>query len=236
MTQQALVNSSNRVANLDLAFIAEAGNAQLVDVCQAWGLTPQPMTFYADAGGLPAEDVRILDVVDSIDVPGAAGYHTNKAGIIYGRVLSQAGDGTSITATHEGPEMAVDAPCAAWKAMPDGFAVALEVCDPVQGDAYPINVELGKLGLRRAIMVSNWVYPAWFIDGAPGPYDRMGLCTAPFEVRPGGYIIVRDASGHQGERFARTAPFVRFGGDAGRLAFASKLANPDGRTARRLRG
>lgn len=232
--QQALHNSSARVSNLDLVLIAEAMNAQGVEVARAWDLPPQPVVFYDRTDRLPVDMVRILDVVDRIDVPGAIGYHTNEAGVIYGRIAS--GDGVNVTATHEGAEMAVDPACAAWRPMPDGFAVALEVCDPVQGDAYPIDVELGRLGIQRTIMASNWVYPAWFTDGAPGPYDRMGLCTRPFEVRPGGYIIVRDASGHQGERFARSAPFVRFGeDDRGRLAFATRMANPDGRTARRLR-
>lgn len=234
--QQALQNSSTRVANLDLVLIADAVNAQNVEVARAWDLPPQPVVFYDRTDRLPVEGVRILDVVDRVDVPGAIGYHTNEAGVIYGRIQAQPFDSLSVTAGHEGPEMEVDPACASWRAMPDGFAVALEVCDPVQADAYQVDVELGRLGIQRKVWLSNWVYPAWFIDGAPGPYDRMGLCKAPFEVRPGGYIIVRDASGHQGERFARAAPFVRFGGDAGRLAFASKLANPDGRTARRLRG
>ena len=47
-------------------------------------------------------------------------------------------------------------------------------------DGYQIN----------GILVSDFVYPAWSRPGSSGPYDFRSLCTAPLEVRSGGYVSV----------------------------------------------
>lgn len=224
--QQALVTHSKKLSDVEIACIAEAVNQQLIECAHAWGVEPQPMVFYSDARGLPASHCRIMDIVDTIDVPGATGYHTNDAGIIYGRVLARDVHDTSITVSHEALEMLIDPSAAEWRAMPDGFAVAKEVCDPVQGDAYPVNVALGEI--MRSVLLSNYVLPRWFTPGATGEVDRMGRIREAFEMSAGGYMIIRDASGRQGNRWAR------FGGDRGRLALGGRFANPDGRLARRL--
>lgn len=226
--QQALVTHSKRLSDVEIACIAEAVNEQLIECAQAYGVDPQPMAFYSTALGLPASNCRIMDIVDTIDVPGAAGYHTNDFGIVYGRVLAQNVHDTAITVSHEALEMLIDPSAAVWRPMPDGFAVAHEVCDPVQGDCYPVEIALDEV--RRTVMLSNYVLPKWFIPDTAGPFDRMGKLSAPFQMSAGGYLIVRDASGKQGNRWAR------FGGDRARIQFASKFGNPDARLARRLAG
>lgn len=228
--QQALINSSKRLTDLELACIAEAVNEQIIECAKTWGYDSQVMTFYSTAKGLPAANCRIMDVVDTVDLPGASGYHTNEFGVIYGRVLAQAPIDTGITTSHEGCEMLIDPSCARWREMPDGFEVALEVSDPVQGDAYPVNVTLAGLDVTRTVLLSNYVLPSWFDPNGKAPFDRMGRLTEPLSMSPGGYMIVRDPNGKQGFRFAH----VRFGGDMGKTAFASKFANPDGRMLRRL--
>lgn len=226
--QIALVTHSTAVPDHELAFIAEAVNAQVIECAQAWGVEPTPVVFYSTAQGLPARNCRIMDIVDNIDVPGALGYHTNDAGVVYGRVLARNVIDTGITISHEALEMLIDPSAAEWRAMPDGFAVAKEVCDPVQGDVYPVDVELG--GEWRRPLLSNYVLPRWFTPGATWKLDRLGRVTEAFQMTAGGYMIVRDPSGKQGNRWAR------FGGDRGRLALGGRFGNPDGRLARRLYG
>jgi hypothetical protein len=59
-----------------------------------------------------------------------------------------------------------------------------EVCDPVQGQSY----DVGGFDL------SNFVTPAWFTSDAKAPYDFMGKLSQPFQVSPGGYVGLADAS------------------------------------------
>lgn len=226
--QIALVTHSKKVTDYHLAFIAEAVNAQVVECARAWGAEPTPVTFYSSARDLPARNCRIMDVVDAIDVPGAAGYHTSDAGIVYGRVLARSFLDTGITISHEALEMLIDPSAAEWRAMPDGFAVAKEVCDPVQGDVYPASIDMA--GVQEQLLLSNYVYPRWFTPGATGQLDRLGRVGEAFGMTAGGYMIVRDPSGKQGNRWAR------FGGDRARAELGAKFANPDARLARRLFG
>jgi hypothetical protein len=60
---------------------------------------------------------------------------------------------------------------------PQGEFVAHEVSDPVAGDLHGY-----KLG---GILLSDFVYPAWFSAGAAGPYDHMRRCKEPFQVLEG---------------------------------------------------
>lgn len=229
--QIALVSHSKKISDGQVAAIADACNRQVIECAEAYGIPPTPVAFYATASDLPARFCRIMDLVDTIDMPGAAGYHANDAGIIYGRVLVRDVVDTGITVSHECLEMLVDPSCAGWRVMPDGFMVAHEICDPVQGDAYPVDVEL--FGLHYRVLLSNYVYPAWFLEeSGAGQLDRMGRVDGPHRMTPGGYMIVRDSSGRVGNRFAQ----VRFAGDHARLAFATRFTNPDGRVQRRLAG
>lgn len=228
--QIALVTHSARVPDLELAAISEAVNAQIIECAETWGVTPWPVVFYSTAQGLPAESCRIMDVVDRIDIPGASGYHTSEWGVVYGRVLAADVMSTAVTISHEALEMMVDPNANQWIPMPDGFATAKEVCDAVQGDAYSIDVNVAGVG--RTVMLSNYVTPAWFYPGTSTRFDRMGKLAARFEMSPGGYMICRDASGKQVNRFARFGSSIV----TARAALGGKFANPDGRLAQRLAG
>ena len=112
----------------------EAVAYQVIECAKAWGIQPMACSFYASTIGLPAADVHIIEIVDDLDQPGALGYHTDVAGVEYGRVLAQGAD-TSITLSHEALELLCDPTCDQWRARGDGSMVALEVCDPVEGDS-----------------------------------------------------------------------------------------------------
>lgn len=228
--QHAIINKSKRLPDDVLAFAAKACDAQVIECAEAWGVAPTPVTFYADESGLPARDVRIMAVVDDLDFPGALGYHDFSLGVVYGRVLAQSVTDTGVTLSHEFLETLVDPYCNAWRAMGGGRSVALEVCDPVQGDTYPVPVTI--LGERRQVLVSNYVLPRWFDTAARGGFDRMGRLSLPFSMTDGGYLIVRDEHGNQDNVFARAR--LRYHGMTARLSVAGKLGNGDTRIARRL--
>jgi hypothetical protein len=45
------------------------------------------------------------------------------------------------------------------------------------------------------VVVSDFVTPAWFIPGHPGPvFDRQKKCKSPGEILDGGYMSVYDAN------------------------------------------
>lgn len=74
-----------------------------------------------------------------------------------------------------------------------GFAVAYEICDPVENDVYDVTLD------HHRVSVSNFVLPAWFdLHAAQGDrYDFLGRTDAPFRMTSGGYYV------RIGERGAR---------------------------------
>jgi hypothetical protein len=226
--QFAVVNSSKSLDSRDLEFMVAACQAQAVEFCAAYGLDPPAAALYTDVSKLPVDDVWIVEITESLDEPGALGYHSDVSNRPFIRVLAQ-GPQTSITLSHEFLELLGDPTCDRWAARGDDTEVAVEVCDPVEGDSYPVLAEVGGEG--RTVEVSNYVLGAFWDPSAAGPYDRMGRLTAPFTMTDGGYMVVLGRDGNESEVFARS---VLHRGD--RHAFAAKLGRNDTRLVRRLRG
>jgi hypothetical protein len=214
-----------------LAFQVRAINLQMVrDFIPAWaaerwaavgldfrlpgGDVPWIVNLYDDLTRLPAGTFWPLSVVDETP-PGELGDHTNDAGLVSGRWQPNPVDENDATVgSHEALEMRGDPGCNAW--IPGATSMlAAEAADVVERDWYAIDVDL--FGERRSIRVSNFILPAWFVPGAPPPYDMVGLCRRPLEVRPGGYVIEM-----------RDGKVTTDGADV-----AHKLADPRSRTARR---
>ena len=228
----AVLNSS-KLENADVAYMAAACDAQAQEAWNFWGgmpgLSPLNVVSYASAALLPAADVYICEIVDALDQPGALGYHSDDlAGRPYLRVLAQ-GAQTSITLSHEVLETLVDPTCDGWRARGDGTQVALEVCDPVEGDSYPVSVTVIS-GPPRQVQVSNYVLPAWF-GTAAARVDRMGTAAGPFAMTAGGYMVVLDSAGNENDVFARLT-----GSLAGLATAGKRLAVGNSRLLRRLRG
>jgi hypothetical protein len=226
--QIAVVNHSD-LEDADVAFMVEACNQQVIECAKAYDVDPTPAVFYSDASGLPQSNCRIMDIVDDLDQPNALGFHDDALGIVYGRVLAQGPDDTSVTLSHECLEELIDPTCGEWRPMGGGRLVALEICDPVEGDSYTQTVTV--LGMERRVRLSNFVLPRWFDAVALGALDAMRVLSEPFQMDAGGYMIVRDATGNESNVFAR----IRFGGHQARAAVGTKVANPTSRLARRLR-
>ena len=65
----------------------------------------------------------------------------------------------------------------------DGTLWAREVADPVESWGY--NVTVGT----TAVLVSDFVTPAFFDPGAAGPYDYLNKLAAGFSIGQAGYAI-----------------------------------------------
>jgi hypothetical protein len=150
----------------------------------------------------------LIVLKDTLDEPGALGYHyTNPDGtpaalIGVGLILGSPGgtwktgvDSVAAVIDHEAKETELDRSAARYVFDWHGRAHAEEACDAVQS-----NVLEGA----RGVSLSNYVLPNYFIDGAPGPYDKLGVLTAPFSIARGGYEIVADYSNERNS-FGRAA-------------------------------
>lgn len=141
----------------------------------------------------------MLTIVDRLGVPDAVAYHDATAAgrprLLVGvdMVRAQGGvflDELSVAMSHEFVETRID-PYADWWADFDGKKmVALEACDPVQGDSYEID----------GIKVASFVGPRWF-RGGDGPWDYLSKLKAPLTMSPGGYLIFSDGTQQFGEKF-----------------------------------
>lgn len=224
----AVLNSSKSLSDTDAEYMVIACQAQAVEFCAAYGLDAPAAALYRDVSKLPVDDVWICEITDTMDEPGALGYHADFGNRPYIRVLAQ-GPQTSITLSHEFLELLGDRTCDRWAKRGDGTEVAVEVADPVEGDCYPQLAELAGEG--RTVDVSNYVLGSWFDPNGTAPFDRLGKLTAPFQMDAGGYVVVLDRGGNETEVFAR----VEHGGQAGIRAAGLKLAKANGRLLRRLR-
>lgn len=231
MTQIAVLNSSTKLAAADFPFLVEACRAQLVEFCAAWGLDPWAVAPYQSVAELPADDVFVFEYVDALDVDGALAYHSVDAlGRPYGRMLPPSDPLDATGLSHEILETRGDMDCDRWVKMPSGSEIAVEVCDPVQGDSYLQPAEV--LGETRQIKVSDYVLGSFFDPEGAAPYDRMRTVKAPFGMSPGGYEAIIDSTGNEHDVFARLAAATYVGA----ATAARKMHDPGARFMRRLRG
>lgn len=198
----------------------------------AWGIQP-PLLAYMQAGEQGKFDA-LIGILDDADQAGVLGWHTEGPNAnVYGRVFARPvldNGGAIMTGalsvcsvlSHEVLETAGDAACNGWSQRGDGTLVARELCDPVEGDTYPVTIT-SKSGTGLTGSVSDFVFPAWFDPDAKGaPYDWMNLLSAPFEVRRDGYVIVM-SGGTVTDQWGEEYPEWR----------KDTKAHPTARTARR---
>jgi hypothetical protein len=230
--QFAIVNKSARIDDATVAFIAKACDGQAIEAAAAYGVEPIPVAFYAHEADLPARSCYIVALVDDLDMPGVRGYHDFDLGVVYVRVLVGDRNATSSIASHEFLEALLDRYCNEWRRMPDGRSLAFELCDPVQADTYAIPATI--MGETRQVVVSNYVLPKYWDAAATGNFDKMGTLRAPFSMSAGGYTIVRDPLTGERENVFASGRRLKTADNAAKLTVATKLANSETRTARRL--
>lgn len=227
--QFAVVSSSKVLDAASVAFAVEAVRQQVIAAAKDWNLTPFAVAVYTGTTDLPANDCIVCEIVDDLDEPGALGFHSASLGLPYARILAQ-GDQTSITLSHEALETLCDPLCDKWLPMGDGRKIALEVCDPVEGDTYELQATIA--GESHMVLLSNYVLPPYFDVTTPVavPMDKLGKIAEPFAMTTGGYYVVEDAAGNDTEVFARR--HVEGNKDSAR----EKLRKPEGRLTKRLGG
>jgi len=200
----AIVNKSKRVTNDEVLLMTKACASQMRrHAAPAWDARVAPVIFYEDPRQVPDEACPIY-FFDEADEADALGYHfEDPEGREYGKVfvgviLDNGGtkfegpNSLSCVLSHEILELWGDPNCNKWGDAPDGKSHAWELCDAVEGDAYPIKV--GK----KSVSVSNFLFPEWFDSNDPGSdslrrFDQMSVLKKPFTIAKGGYTIYRTA-------------------------------------------
>lgn len=208
----AFANKSTVATDAECSLMAMACDAQLRQhVAPAWradlearGLPTEPACrFYGRDEKIPATAWPIY-VLDDADMQNALGWHSvDDHGRPFGRVFARDARNArwplSVVGSHEACEAFCDPLVNIYR---EGYA--LEVCDPVEGDTYPIIVTLGgndedgddgTPGVRKTVRVSNVVLPSWFVGTTQRgtPVDYMGKARGPHQITPGGYVMTAGA-------------------------------------------
>ena len=203
----AITNASTVVSDDVVRTIVMALQVQVDrDFGPLWALDAM-VSFFGPSEPVP-NDWWQLKVADDSDQAGALGYHDLTAlpvGFVFAKTDQQYDSSVSVTMSHELLEMLAD-PWIASTALHITSAVggdvfALEVCDACEADALGYDID--------GTLVSDFLLPAAFRDGAQGPYDFKGHISAPFALAPGGYESRFVQGQGWGQVTAETAPTSR---------------------------
>jgi hypothetical protein len=209
----AVTNHSTLVSAADVQTMARACATQMqLHAAPLWDRIPASVIFYGSDSVVPP-GAHIIGVFDDDTQPGALGWHTEDAGeAIYGRVfahpvLQNGGDAltkqlsVASVLSHEVLEMFGDPDVNLWADDGRGILHALELCDAVEADSYPITVD------TTAVTVSNFLTPAWFDSRARAgdQFDYMRRVSRPFTLSRGGYEVYRQG-GQERTRFGEEYP------------------------------
>jgi hypothetical protein len=204
-----VINKSTLVTDADVkAWTAACARQIREHVAPAYGMTPVKVQFLSGASHAPA-GAWVITVLDDADQAGDLGWHTeDSSGRIYGRVFAgpcvQYGVPVSTTLSHEVVETFCDPDVDQWRDTGQGFSVAYEACDPVEGDSYSID----------GIEVSDFVTPAWYgqPNGHDAPVGPQGthwcatkVAVPPFNLAVGGYVVRRWPDGSEDQEFGALA-------------------------------
>jgi hypothetical protein len=195
----ALVDMSETIRPSELAEVAGALNEQLqADVAPAWKVA-------ATVGAYPKAPTGTwrLELHQTIEVEGAAGFHSDERGQPYAKVALSDGN-WSVTASHELIEMVVDptgarlhtaAALSGWQGDTPRVRYLVEAADPCE----EIHYEVG------GVPVSDFILPSFYRSSPRGSlagYSHTGAITKPLQILDGGYISFEDPlSGDMWQRF-----------------------------------
>ncbi len=185
----AIVNKSTIVTDDEVRTAIAALQKQVSNDFAPAGWVDAILTF-VPAGAQAQAGAWPLYLGDNSDQAGALGYHEtaqagSPVGFSFAATDKQYGVSWSRTLSHELLEMLADP----WifctgihqTSATASIDYALEVCDAVEADA--LGYEIDSVG------VSNFVYPAYFMDAPPpgAKFDHMGHLPGPFSIAPQGY-------------------------------------------------
>jgi hypothetical protein len=197
-TNGATTRDGSKLSAAALAHIAEAVQNQVNhEFAAEWG-AQATLRVGANANDIKPGEWAYGFVPSLPDAPGASAYHdiTGKgvpfalcAVTTCGSLLGP--DGVSVDVSHEILETAGDEGANQFANDNHGLLHALEMCDAVEVQTYGKTCADGTM-----VQVSNWLLRAWFIPGAPGPYEYMTSANLPGAVKPHGPL--QTAPGHGG--------------------------------------
>jgi hypothetical protein len=213
-TRVRIVNHSTyRPRGLDsiLRAIDAAVGVQLHHVASAWGEVVWQIVADANRQGFE------VALFDNEKQGSDYGYHdVSPHGQPYARVFVdpilhyggrwlQSELSVSATVSHEVCEMIGDPAANRWAQTARGALYAIELCDPVELNVYPVRLRNGK-----HVAVSNFIYPDWLNPYATtdARLDHMGVLDKPFHIAPGGYAM-RMRGGTIRNVYARNYPSWR---------------------------
>lgn len=202
-------------------------------VAPALGVVPWRIAYYPSSQAAPAGAYTVNFYTDAGQQQNVLGDHYEDPfgrpiGRVFtapirasgGGVLDGIGMTISGTAGHEAAEMLGNPSINRWRQMLDGRETPEEECDAVEGDDYLLTLSVSGLKAR----VPNFLLPSWFDTFGSAPFDHLGLLTAPFSLRPGGYMLVSSPGG---------PPTPEWGNQMSEARREQKLL-PGSRTARHM--
>jgi hypothetical protein len=189
--QVALVSDTPSINFSDISSVAAALQKQAIrDFGPIWSVNPTVSAFDT-LDSVPVDYWPVI-VMDNINEPGAAGYHTDDNGQPF--ALVQADDTWQLTASHETLEMLADpfgnrtlagspppqapAPISNFKRV----TYLVEVCDPCEDNRFAYGVNGQQL--------SDFITPHYYDpNGSSGTlYSFRGNVKSPHTVLEGGYV------------------------------------------------
>jgi len=179
-----LVNGDSKlVTQADLARVAAACQRQMIEhYAPLWGAGAAVRAATPSDPPRPGE--RVGKALAALSVDGALGYHDELANgdvdfFFSPELDAEDGSDWSVTVSHEILEAQADPDLRLAAQDSTGTFWALEIADAVEADTYEID----------GVKLSNFCTRQWYMPPADGsgPFDYLGLCKSPFEVRAGGY-------------------------------------------------
>ena len=190
------INSSTLLKNTDMYLMINALNTMLPAFCNAWS----PTQHICQASSSIPKSGKYCVFLDNSDSPNALAYHTEISGLVIskvfvGTILKYKGAilmGTTNAIptvaqafAHEIFEMILNSRVNIWWQLPNGYLVAGEVSDPVQGAI--VQVKVGSI----VVGLSDYILPAWYdSQSTTGPYNYLNTLTKPFQLSRGGYVVL----------------------------------------------
>jgi hypothetical protein len=195
----AVINESTVLTDAQVLPVLDALRIQVTrDFAPVWGYAAK-LVFFSKGSTVPPSFWQMA-LLDDADQAGALGYHDITAsgqplGKVFVKTTQADGLNWTVTASHELLEMLADPYVNDCREVDNSSGVpttfyASEVCDAPEDDQWGY--------LIGSVLVSDFVYPRWFMPGMAGPYDQMGKITSPFQLLAGGYISVLDVTTQNG--------------------------------------
>lgn len=204
-TQIAVLNRSTIISDVDGSNMVAALNVLLPTFCSDWSITPVNAIYLQKASNIRPENVYYIYLMDTSDVSAALAYHDLLSDVPYGKVFAKTvlSNGGAImyeptlqkstvaqALAHEVFELLIDPKCNTWWMNNDtGVLFSSEVSDPVESNVVvvtlPNNVKVG---------MSDWILPSWSnVQNKIGPFNHLNTVTAPFQIKNGYAIVIRNA-------------------------------------------